>query len=474
MSLNRPVKDACMIALFCLAGVFAQAQTFTTIGNLPKNLDHMTQLIQGEDGNLLGTNSGGGAPYGVGVILRISLTGRGSLIYQFCLRTNCPDGEFPEGLYQAPGGTMYGLTDEGGASGNGTLFQLSPGGKETVLYSFCSQANCTDGVNPSSAPVPSLQGGLLGTAWGGGANGKGTLFEVLPTGEFTTLYSFCAQANCTDGAIPATSPIQTPNGNIYGTTEAGGTYATGNVYALTPNGQLFNVISFLAHTPGFSALPKLIMGADGNFYGVTEHGGAPTDDGTVFKINPDLAFTNLYNFCPKTNCAHGAAPVGLIQGSDGNLYGITQLGGNASNTGTIFKITPQGALTTLYTFCQQSKCLDGQDPLSLMQDTNGTFYGTTGGGGTLGGGTVFSLSMGLAPFVQTNPGFGKVGGEIGILGNNLTGTTSVTFHGVTAAFTVVSDTYITATVPAGATSGKIEVTTPSGTLASNFPFQVLP
>jgi uncharacterized repeat protein (TIGR03803 family) len=474
MSRIRFAKVACMVALLCLTSLCAQAQTFTPIANLPKNLDHMTQLIQGEDGNLLGTNSGGGAPYGVGVILRISLTGQGRLIYQFCLRTNCPDGEFPEGLYQVPGGTMYGLTDEGGTSGNGALFQLSSGGKETVLYSFCSQPNCADGVNPSSAPVPSLEGGLLGTAWGGGANGQGTLFEVFPTGEFTVLYAFCAQANCTDGALPATSPIQTPNGNIYGTTESGGTYASGNVYALTPEGQLFNVRSFLAHTPGFSALPKLILGADGNFYGVTEHGGAPTDDGTVFKINPHLAFTNLYNFCPKTNCAHGADPVGLIQGSDGNLYGITQGGGNESNTGTIFKITPQGVLTTLYAFCQQANCLDGGNPQSLMQETNGLFYGTTGDGGTLGGGTVFSLSMGLAPFVQTNPGFGKVGGQIGILGNNLTGTTSVTFHGVTAAFTVVSDSYITATVPAGATSGKIEVTTPTGMLASNFPFQVLP
>lgn len=465
-------KIACWVALFCLsAGLATQAQTFTTIANLPKSLDNVSQLIQGEDGNLLGTNSLIGQ---LGVIGRISLTGEETPLYRFCLQANCADGEAPEGLYQGIGGKLYGLTVEGGASGNGTLFQLSASGKETVLYSFCTQPNCGDGRNPASAPVPSVQGGLLGTTFAGGANGQGTLFEVSPTGKLNTLYSFCAQANCTDGASPITSPIQTANGAIYGTTADGGIYASGNVFVLTPRGRLVSLHSFLAAYAGFSAAPTLIQGSDGNFYGVTHYGGAATNYGSVFKITPQGKFTDLYNFCPTTDCGHGAAPVSLMQGSDGNLYGTTQLGGNDSNTGTIFKITPQGALTTLYTFCQQANCLDGGNPLSLMQDTNGTFYGATGDGGTLGGGTVFSLSVGLVPFVQTNPGFGKVGGEIGILGNNLTGTTSVTFHGVAAAFTVESDSYIRATVPSGATSGKIEVTTPGGILTSSFPFQVLP
>src|SRR5215472_1123603 len=355
-------RAAGIVTILSLSAVLlARAQTFTTITSLPKNLDYVTQLIQGEDGNLLGTNSGAG-PFGVGVILRISLTGQGTQIYRFCTQSNCPDGEAPEGIYQGVGGISYGLADEGGASGYGTLFNLSSGGRESVLYNFCAQANCNDGANPSAAPVPSLNGGLLGTTSGGGANGQGTLFEVSPTGKFATLYSFCAQASCTDGAVPVTSPIQTANGVIYGTTEAGGTNASGNVYALTPQGRLLNLYSFPSAGP-FDALPTLTQGSDGNFYGVTHYGGAATNDGSVFKITPQGKFTNLYNFCPLTNCAHGAAPVSLIQGSDGNLYGITSLGGGPNNGGTIFQITPQGALTTLHEFCQ-SNCLDGENPQS--------------------------------------------------------------------------------------------------------------
>jgi uncharacterized repeat protein (TIGR03803 family) len=473
MNQSPLAKIACVVALFCLSGALVQAQTFTKIDNLPKLLDHVTQFVQGEDGNLLGDNSGGDAPYGVGVIVRVSLAGQITQLYRFCTQANCPDGDFPEGLYQVPGGMIYGMSAGGGTSGSGTLFQVSPGGHETVLHNFCSQSNCDDGAYPYSAPVPSLKGGLLGTTSGGGANGQGILFEVSPTGELTTLHAFCAQANCTDGAEPKTSPIQTPNGVIYGTTESGGKYASGNIYALSPQGRLVSIHSFLSAIAGFSAVPTLIQGSDGNFYGVTQYGGAATNYGSVFKITPQGKFTNLHNFCPLTNCANGAGPVALVQGSDGNLYGITGIGGGG-NAGTMFEITPQGTLTTLYNFCQQSNCLDGGSPRSLVQDTNGMFYGATGYGGSQGGGTVFSLSMGLAPFVETNPGFGSVGAEIGILGNNLTGTTSVTFNGTMAAFTVVSDTYITATVPAGATTGKIAVTTPSGTLASNFPFQVLP
>lgn len=330
MNRSPLAKIAYMVALFCLSGALVQAQTFTKIDNLPKLLDHVTQLVEGEDGNLLGTNSGGDAPYGVGVIVRVSLAGQITQLYRFCTQANCPDGDFPEGLYQVPGGMIYGMSAGGGASGSGTLFQVSPGGHETVLHNFCSQSNCDDGAYPYSAPVPSLKGGLLGTTSGGGANGQGILFEVSPTGELTTLYSFCAQANCTDGAEPKTSPIQTPNGVIYGTTEFGGKYASGNIYALSPQGRLVSIHSFLSAIAGFSAVPTLIQGADGNFYGITQFGGAATNYGSVFKITPQGKFTNLHNFCPLTNCANGAGPVALVQGSDGNLYGITGIGGGAT------------------------------------------------------------------------------------------------------------------------------------------------
>jgi uncharacterized repeat protein (TIGR03803 family) len=159
----------------------------------------------------------------------------------------------------------------------------------------------------------------------------------------------------------------------------------------------------------------------------------------------------------------------LILGSDGNFYGTTTTGGSANN-GTIFKITPGGAFTSLHSFSG----FDGAGPIgSLMQATDGNFYGTTNAGGTGGYGTVFKLATGLAPFVKTVPTVGHVGTHVIILGDNLSAATSVTFDGTPATFTVVSGSALRATVPAGATTGAVKVTTPSGTLNSSVVFRVM-
>jgi uncharacterized repeat protein (TIGR03803 family) len=168
-----------------------------------------------------------------------------------------------------------------------------------------------------------------------------------------------------------------------------------------------------------------------------------------------------------------------IQATDGNLYGTTFFGGNLScdsryGCGTVFRIEPTGALTTLHSFCDPP-CNDGAWPLAgLIQATDGTFYGAASSGGSMGDGTIFSLSMGLAPFLAFVQDYGKVGQTGGILGQGFTGTTGVSFNGTSATFTVISDTYLTATVPAGATTGYVTVATPSGTLTSNVPFHVIP
>jgi uncharacterized repeat protein (TIGR03803 family) len=162
----------------------------------------------------------------------------------------------------------------------------------------------------------------------------------------------------------------------------------------------------------------------------------------------------------------------VVPANDGNLYGTVNSVGTSG--GNLFKITPSGTLTTLYSFCEQSGCPDGNNPVALVQTTDGNFYGTTNTGGAHGDGTVFSLSTGLGPFVETLPTSGKVGRRVGILGTDLTGATSVTFNGTAATFTVVSHSLITATVPAGATTGEVQVVTPSGTLSSNVAFRVTP
>jgi uncharacterized repeat protein (TIGR03803 family) len=189
----------------------------------------------------------------------------------------------------------------------------------------------------------------------------------------------------------------------------------------------------------------------------------------------------VHNFCSQgvfPFCTDGVAPAtGLIQGIDGNLYGTTALGG-ANNGGTIFEITPSGTLTTLYSFGADGGADGDQPGAGLVQATNGDLYGTAYYGGTsgacLGGscGTIFRLSVGLGPFVETQTTSGKVGAAVKILGTDLTGATSVSFNGTAAVFTVVSPSLITTTVPASATTGTVEVVTPTGTLSSNVPFRV--
>jgi uncharacterized repeat protein (TIGR03803 family) len=216
----------------------------------------------------------------------------------------------------------------------------------------------------------------------------------------------------------------------------------------------------------------LVQGSDGNFYGTTYAGGA-TDSGTVFKITPTGTLTTLHSFGEGFD---GILPVAaLIQATDGNFYGTTEHGGNqnciSSGCGTVFQITPAGVLTIIHSF---DKTDDGGYPQAgLVQGTDGNLYGeTTGFYGERMHGTVFKLSLGLAPFVKTLPTAAYPGKTIDILGTNLTGATSVTFNGKAAAFTVVSASEIRTTVPNGATTGRVKVTTPAGTLSSNVPFRV--
>jgi uncharacterized repeat protein (TIGR03803 family) len=192
-----------------------------------------------------------------------------------------------------------------------------------------------------------------------------------------------------------------------------------------------------------------------------------------------VTFATLYNFCSQPDCADGkGGSLSLIQATDGNLYGTTELGGtggpDGAGAGTAFKYIPGGTLSTLHTFCSVSGCPDGQSPVGLMQAPNGDFYGTTTTGGANGGGTIFSLSVGLGPFVQAQTTSGEVGTNVVILGTDLTGATGVTFNGTVATFTVVSASEITTTVPVGATTGYVEVTAPGGTFKSNTKFQVTP
>ncbi|MGC2553496.1 MAG: choice-of-anchor tandem repeat GloVer-containing protein, partial [Candidatus Sulfotelmatobacter sp.] len=305
---------------------------------------------------------------------------------------------------------------------------------------------------------------------------------ITTTGTFTTLYSFCSESNCTDGSDPQAGLVQGTDGNFYGTTYSGGTNGLGTVFKITPSGTLTTLHSF-DNRDGAGPSAALIQANNGDFYGTTYSGGAHRL-GSVFRIPSSGIFTSLHSFANKD----GASPLAaLLQATDGNFYGTTSSGG-AHNQGTIFNITPTGTLTTLHNFCsviENGVCADGNDPAAaLIQATNGYFYGTTKWGGAdihctsshapLACGTLFMLSVGLRPFVETQATSGEVGSGVTILGTDLTGASSVTFDGTAAVFKVVSSSEITATVPAGATTGKVEVTTPAGTLTSNVNFRVTP
>jgi uncharacterized repeat protein (TIGR03803 family) len=447
------------------------AQTLTTLhrfsdadGKYP-----IAGLLQGTDGNLYGTTEYGGTD-GIGTVFSITIAGTLTTLYNF----SGTDGAYPiAGLLQDSNGKFYGTTVEGGAKGGGTIFKITHNGKLGTTYNFCSLKDCTDGASPTGALVQGAHGKLYGTTDYGGTNDNGTVFSITTAGALKTLQSFADPG----GYEPLAGLEQGTDGKFYGATQFGGASSDGTIFSVTVGGTLETLYSF-GGADGESPIAGLVQGTDGNFYGTTQFGGA-YGYGTVFNITPGGKLKTLYSFCSKSGCVDGAEPTGaLVQGTDGNFYGTTFYGGTNCvqnlGCGTVFKVTPAGALTTMYSFCSQSSCDDGIGPYAgLIQDTDGSFYGTTeAGGAEYSYGTVFSLSVGLAPFIETEPTYGKVGAAVKILGTDLTGVTNVRFNGLEAKFTIVSGSEITTTVPKGATTGPVRVITPAGKLKSNVPFRV--
>lgn len=471
-------KTVYALLLLCITvAIPSAAQTFTTLVNFDgsNGSNPFAGLVQGFDGNFYGTTYYGGAD-SFGTVFKITPAGKLITLYNFCEQLNCTDGAHPSAsLVRAIDGNFYGTTLAGGINGDGTVFKISPTGTLTTLHSF----DIADGLNPTAGLIQTANGIFYGTTQYGGANGGGTVFKITPSGTLTTIYSFCTD-NCADGYRPYAGLIQATDGNFYGTTMYGGgndgfgycfDYGCGTVFKITPSGSLTKLYSFCSSQANCSdgALPNgLVQAIDGNFYGTTSAGGAiPARGGTVFKITPTGTRRTLYNFCAQSSCTDGDSPTDLVRATDGNFYGTTYYGGASYYDGTVFKITPAGNVTTIHS-------LDGRENAILLQSTNGAFYGTSTNGGTDNDGTVFALNAGLGPFVEIQPNSGRVGADIRILGTNLTGATGVTFNGTAATFTVVSKTVISATVPAGATNGTVEVTFPKGTLKSNTRFHVIP
>jgi uncharacterized repeat protein (TIGR03803 family) len=481
---SNPLLFVRLRAVLFATAAAASGQTFTTLHSfdITDGSGPPAALLQATNGDFYGTTSN----INGGTAFKISASGTFTLLHTFCSQSSCSDGSGPQApLVQAADGYLYGTTCCGGVNGAGTVFRMSLGGKVTTIYTFCAEGDCSDDTPTPAALVKATDGNLYGTTRAGGSNNGGTVFKVTPGGTLTTLYNFCSEKGCSDGIAP-NGLIQARNGMLYGTAFEGGAYGVGEVFEITTGGTLAVLYSFFCKGGfcpyGANPDSELVQSARGSLYGTTSSGGA-NGSGSVFEIGPNGGLKTLVSFC--TPMANGSCPDGydsegpLVQATDGNLYG-TASGGGAKGGGTIFRISPSGTFTTLYSFCSQVGCADGSAPsASLVQGTYGILYGTTAFGGLsnsfcpLGCGTIFSLSVGLGPFVQTQTTVGKVGSNVEILGNDLTDTTGVTFNGTAAAFKVASSSLVTATVPVGATSGEVQVISPSSTLTSNLPFRVV-
>lgn len=386
-------------AVLTVVAVSAPGTTLSTLhwfssgtgGGWPPN-----GLMQASNGDLYGTTQFGSAARssGLGTIFKITTNGLFTILISFSGVSGLTPGAAPlAALVQDTNGNFYGTTQYGGTNGAGNIFKLTP---DNTLINFYSFTGGSDGYAPAAALILGMDGNLYGVTASGGDYGQGNIFRMTPGGTFSNLYSFTGGV---DGSFPAGALLQVANGNFYGMTGYGGASDDGTVFTMTSDGTLTNLCSFTGGTDGYLPVGALVQGTDGNLYGVTEHNTISGYQfyGTIFKISTNGTLTTLYVL----NYTDGAYPyAGAIQGSDGNLYGTTY-GGVSANNGTVFRITPGGALTTFVAFDGFD---DGAHPESaLVEGADGALYGTTTSGGPGGRGTIFRLSFTTAPQITSQP-----------------------------------------------------------------------
>jgi uncharacterized repeat protein (TIGR03803 family) len=354
------VNGANVTSIFVPCSPGTKSILYSFMAGTTDGIQPIGSLIQGRDGNFYGVTASGGTS-GHGVAFRITPDGTETVLYSFA--GGATDGSDPSGsLIQAGDENFYGATASGGTNGDGVAFKVTPDGTEAVLYSFAGGAN--DGSDPSGSLIQASDGNFYGVTGSGGANGDGVAFKITPDGTETVLYSFAG--GTTDGSHPSGSLVQANDGNFYGMTQDGGAYGYGVVFKITPSGTETILFSFYGGL-GTGSRPSgsLIQGRDGNLYGMSfEPGNGGGDLGTIFGIT--LSGTLTFQ-----NSLLGERPIDrLVEADDGNFYGASEDGYN----GAIFEITPSGAESVVYSFT------DGTYPSGgLIQVSNGDFYGMTSG-----------------------------------------------------------------------------------------------
>ena len=347
----------------------------------------------GSQANAVTGSAGGGTVY------TITPSGAESVLYSF--PANATDGWLPYApLVLASDGNFYGTTYSGGAHGGsnggyGTIFRITPAGAYTQLYSFGAAAS--DPINPMFALTEGGDGYLYGVTANGGARGAGAVFKISKAGAYSLVYSFDSAPYAAGGTVPSGPLVLAPDGNLYGLTQRGGAYGTGTVYQISSGGAEAVIASFGGCVPDpFFPSGALTVGGDGNLYGITAFVGPESNDsGIAYVVTLSGIIRSIYRFAPPKAGANFNQDVqgGLLLGSDGNFYGLTTRGGDfgTDGSGTAYMLTPGGAYTLLHSFGGNN---DGSGPAGLLaQTSDGTFFGITG----QVPGTVFTLNVSGAP-----------------------------------------------------------------------------
>ena len=461
---NSRTVNAFVIALLALAFAAASSTAEAQIPMNIANFDNASSAVvaprppgvitQGRDGNLYTASNQGGANSNNGGVVKLTPAGAITTVYNFQTidGTSCSSG-----LTLGTDNNLYGTCTFGGANGFGVVYKLTLAGVFTTLHAFSSAGG--DGFEPAGPPIQASDGNFYGVTQFGGASGFGTVYKITLAGTVTTLHSFTGA----DGDQPLNSLYQGSDGSLYGTTEFGGANTVGEVFKMTLAG-VVTVLHNFNVTDGSGPECSIIQGKDGNYYGTTSNGGT-NSVGTIFRVTPTGGFTSLHSFTSGAT-GDGVSPVaGLIQATNGTFYGVVAGGGTGTGfgNGTLYKMSAAGVFTLLYSFDGTTSA----NPVFLVQNTNGLIYGDTTGGGFQGLGVAFSLNIGAGAFVNLGSTSGRVGSRVNIFGQGFTASSVVKFGGV-AAITVTRQgtTFLTATVPAGAITGKVTVTTGATTLTS--------
>lgn len=385
-TIKTSLRSLALFSLTLTSTLVAQpAISFSTLHTFtgPEGAQPYAGLVQGSDGYFYGTTYSGGTSNG-GTVFKINTTGALTSLYSFPVST-----WVKAGLVEGTDGYYYGMTYQGGTNGNGSVFKIDTNGAEAPLYSFTNALGPGYTI-PKATLIQASDGFFYGTT-PGADNLQGDVFKVSTTGTFAELYKFSGS----NGRNPEAAPLmQGSDGYLYGTTIFGGTNGTGTVFKISTNGALSTLYSFSNRNDGGYPYSGLVQASDGFLYGITTSG-STNGTGTVFKIGTNGAFSTLCCF-PWSNPSNSVNyQAGLIQGSDGFFYGTSYLGGNYAR-GAVFQVSTNGALTVLYSFTGGN---DGEHSQgTLLQASNGYFYGTTSFGGTNNGGAVFRF--GLLPELQ--------------------------------------------------------------------------